>query len=336
MVPEPDRAFGLNLSTFGAKIAMGSSPPKRLILAPLLAVLAGCLSGGGADGPSGRLEQTWGDRGLGEGRLQKPRAMAIDENDLLYVVDMTARIQVFTASGEYLRGWRTPESLNGKPCGLSFDRDGNLLVADTHYFRMLVYTPQGSLLRERTIGGQAGHRPGEFSFVTDCVQDSQGNYYICEYGDFDRVQKFSKDGQFLLQWGRHGSQPGQFIQPRSLAIDEQDHIWVADACNHRIQVFDATAKEVELVRIWGEQGREPGQLRYPYGLALDRKGHVLVCEFGNSRVQKFTIDGDYVSYWGQPGHEEGELYEPWEVAFDSRGKLHVLDTNNHRVQTVRL
>ena len=177
---------------------------------------------------------------------------------------------------------------------------------------------------------------GEFEFVTDCVQDSQGNYYICEYGDYDRVQKFTRDGKFLLQWGRHGSAPGQFIQPRSLAIDKHDHIWVADACNHRIQVFDAAGEKVRLLRRWGQQGRQVGQLRYPYGLALDGKGHVYVAEFGNSRIQKFTLDGKYVTHWGTPGRREGELNQPWEIAFDSQGRLHVLDTYNHRVQRIRL
>jgi DNA-binding beta-propeller fold protein YncE len=261
--------------------------------------------------------------------------MAIDKNDLVYIVDMTARIQVFTASGEFVRAWKTPKATNGKPCGLSFDRDGNLLVADTHYFRMLVYSPLGDLLCERTIGGVPGHEPGQFSFVTDCVQDSEGNYFISEYGDMDRVQKFTRDGKFIAQWGGHGSEPGQFVQPRSLAIDEEDQIWVADACNHRIQVFKAAGDAVELVRIWGEQGREAGQLSYPYGLALDGHGYVYVCEFGNSRVQKFTLEGEYVGHWGRPGRQEGELYEPWEIAFDTRGKLYVLDTNNHRVQRIR-
>ena len=43
---------------------------------------------------------------------------------------------------------------------------------------MLVYTPQGKLLDEQTIGGTCGHGDGEFQFVTDAAQDSQGNYYV--------------------------------------------------------------------------------------------------------------------------------------------------------------
>ena len=308
----------------------------RLAQATLFACLLAVAGCDGVSGSSGQLEQVWGRRGLSDGRLQKPRAMAINDLDQVYIVDTTGRIQAFDRDGKYLLGWRTPEIYAGKPCGLTFDREGNLLVADTHYFRVLVYTPQGQLLEGRTIGGVCGHEPGQFTFLTDVVRDSLGNYFVCEYGDYDRVQKFSPAGEFILQWGSHGSEPGQFVQPRTLAIDSLDHIWVTDACNHRIQVFDASGAEAKLVRVWGTQGREPGQLRYPYGITLDGKGHVYVAEFGNSRVQKFTVEGEFVSQWGVPGRQPGELNQPWELAFDSQGALFVLDTYNHRVQRIRM
>jgi DNA-binding beta-propeller fold protein YncE len=293
-------------------------------------------SGCDDDAPStGRLEKVWGRRGVDEGRLQKPRAMTIDSQDHLYIVDMTGRIQVFDDEGEYLRGWRTPEVENGKPTGLSFDLQGNLLVADTHYFRVLTYTPLGQLLSDQTIGGTCGHGPGEFGFVTEALQDSKGNYYVSEYGEWDRIQKFSPDRRFLFQWGGHGSEPGKFIRPQSMAVDGQDRIWVADACNHRIQVFDATGTEARLLQIWGEQGKEPGKLSYPYDLILDGKGHLYVSEFGNSRVQKFTLDGRSLGCWGTPGRRDGELNQPWALVMDSKQRLHVLDTYNHRVQRIR-
>ncbi len=284
----------------------------------------------------GKALQTWGRRGISPGRLQKPRAMAIDANDNIYVVDMTARIQVFDRQGRYLRGWRTPAAENGRPTGMSFDRDGNLMVADTHYYRILFYTPAGELLEERTLGGVMGHAPGEFGLVTDAVQDSAGNYYVAEYGEYDRIQKFTADGQFLFQWGGHGSAPGQFVRPQNLAIDDQDHIWVADACNHRIQVFDATGDSAKLIRNWGSEGREPGQLKYPYDLVLDGEGHVYICEFGNHRIQKFTLDGQLIGLWGNVGRDPGQLHNPWAMVRDSRGYLHVLDTYNHRVQRLKL
>lgn len=284
----------------------------------------------------GKALQTWGRRGISPGRLQKPRAMAIDANDNIYIVDMTARIQVFDRKGRYLRGWKTPTADNGRPTGLSFDRDGNLMVADTHYYRILFYTPAGELLEERTLGGLMGHAPGEFGLVTDAVQDSAGNYYVAEYGEYDRIQKFTAAGQFLFQWGGHGDGPGQFVRPQNLAIDDQDHIWVADACNHRIQVFDATGDSAKLIRVWGSEGQEPGQLKYPYDLTLDGDGHVYVCEFGNHRIQKFTLDGQLVGLWGNVGRDPGQMHNPWAMVRDSRGFLHVLDTYNHRVQRLKL
>ena len=287
-------------------------------------------------GGSGRLDRLWGRPGVSDGRLQKPRAIAIDGMDRVYIVDKTARIQVFTTEGRFLVGWQTPEFANGKPSGLTIDVDGNLLVADTHYFRVLTYTPQGALLADKTIGGTHGHQPGQFGFVTDVVRDSHGNYYIAEYGEYDRIQKFASDGEFLFQWGGHGSEPSQFVRPQNLAIDDSDQIWVADACNHRIQVFDASRRPVRLVRQWGTPGSEPGQLSYPYDLALDGCGHVYVCEFGNSRVQKFTLDGKFVGSWGKIGREPGELYNPWALDLDSQGRVYVLDTYNHRVQRIRL
>ena len=315
--------------------ALGVDPTAWAPLACALLIAAG-LSGCVAEASApGDPDLVWGRQGLSAGRLMKPRAIACDAQDQLYVVDMTGRIQVFDADGRYLRGWRTPESENGKPTGLAFDRHGNLMVADTHYFRILFYTPQGQLLESQTIGGKYGFAPGEFTLVTDCAQDSQGNYYVAEYGEYDRIQKFSAERKFLFQWGGHGSERGQFARPQDLALDEQDQLWVADACNHRIQVFDATGGEAKLRAVWGEQGTEPGQLRYPYDLALDGP-YVYVAEFGNHRVQKFTRDGRFVAAWGVQGRQPGELFQPWALVVDSQRRIHILDTYNHRVQRIRL
>ncbi len=313
-----------------------SKNPTRLlwVLACLLVLTPslGCVPGGA----NGEPEAVWGQQGQTKAKFKKPRAMTIDEDDNLYIVDMTGRIQVFTAEGEYIRAWRTPSIQNGKPSGLSFDREGNLMVADTHYFRVLTYTKEGKLLEDRTIGGECGHGPGEFNFVTDAVQDSKGRFFVAEYGEHDRIQMFSSKGEFLCQWGSSGQGDMQFARPNNLAIDDDDRLWVVDAANHRIQVFEIVDNEPKLVRVWGEEGTEPGQLRFPYDLVFDDDGNVIVCEFGNHRIQKFTPEGELISSWGGPGRKKGELQQPWAVITDRKGRIHVLDTYNHRVQRVRL
>jgi sugar lactone lactonase YvrE len=303
---------------------------RRSLLTAALLLSLGCSNSGDSVGD---VEAVWGKQGLGDGQFQKPRAIAIDEQDRLYIVDMTARIQVFDAEGNFIRSWRTPESKNGRPTGVSIDRSGRLAVADTHYYRVLFYTSEGQLLEDSTIGGTMGHGEGEFEFLTDVVQDSDGNYYVSEYGQHDRVQKFTPAGEFVLQWGTHGEAPGQFRRPQGLLIDSQERIWVADACNHRIQVFNT---EGELLFCWGKQGDALGELYYPYNMVMDAEGHLYVCEYGNHRIQKFTQDGKSLGSWGHSGRAEGALFNPWAMAFDSHGRMHVLDSNNHRVQRVRL
>jgi DNA-binding beta-propeller fold protein YncE len=301
------------------------------------AMATGCI--GNAAKPSGRLEKVWGLAGSTPGRMFRPRAVAIDKDDLLYIVDMTPQIQVFTGDGEFVRGWQTPQFDRGRPSGLSFDNAGNLLVCDTHYFRVLVYTPEGKLIENQTIGGTCGNGDGEFQFVTDAAQDAQGNYYIAQYGEYDRIQKFSREHRFLASWGEHGHELGQFLRPQKMVIDKSGLIWVTDACNHRVQVFDARRGKPKLVKSWGQEGNKFGQLKYPYDILLDdaalagrADGHVYLCEFGNHRVQKFTTEGEFVALFGKNGRREGELDQPWGIAKDSQGRMYVLDTYNHRVQ----
>jgi len=292
----------------------------------LAAAVGGCGSSPSGDQP----QKVWGSLGAGKGQFSKPRALAIDDKDQLYIVDMTGRIQVFDADGNYIRGWQTPEHSNGRPTGLTFDTfEDNLMVADTHYNRVLRYTPTGELLENRTLGGTMGQGPGEFGLVADVVRDAAHNYYVSEYGEYDRIQKFTPEGKFTLQWGGHGTDAGQFMRPQHLEVDADGLIWVADSCNHRIQVFDEVGK---LLKVWGTQGSEPGQMYYPYCIALDSKGHVYASEFGNHRVQKFTLDGKSVGCWGSAGRKPGQLNTPWAIVLDSRDRVHVIDSMNHRVQ----
>src|SRR5436309_6918110 len=111
-------------------------------LAPILLLLLGT----SGCGQPGAPELVWGKRGINGGELVKPRAIAIDKNDRLYLVDWTARIQVFDRDGKFLdRMWKTPDFRNGRPSGLSIDRDGNLLVSDSHYSCLRIYSPDGEL-----------------------------------------------------------------------------------------------------------------------------------------------------------------------------------------------
>src|SRR5437899_8884041 len=94
-----------------------SAKPGRLLLALSLLVLAGC-----SDDPT-RPELVWGRRGVQDGDLVRPRAIAIDGRDRLYIVDFTARMQVHDRDGQYVNlTWTSREYRNGRPSGLSIER----------------------------------------------------------------------------------------------------------------------------------------------------------------------------------------------------------------------
>ena len=92
-----------------------------------------------------------------------------------------------------------------------------------------------------------GTTPGRFGYPTDVVIDRAGNFYVAEYGENDRIQVFSPEGKWLRQWGGHGYEPGEIPEAPALAIDENDRLFVADSCNHRIQVFDTQGKAAQFV-----------------------------------------------------------------------------------------
>jgi DNA-binding beta-propeller fold protein YncE len=285
----------------------------------------------GCEPAARRPELVWGEHGLYSGRLHKPRALAFDREDRLYIADLTDRIQVFDRDGRFLRAWSTPHFNVDGPSGLSIDRQGRLLVADTHFYRVLVYSPEGELLMQIGEGVQ-GATPGRFGYPTDVATDRYGNFYVAEYGENDRIQVFSPEGKWLREWGGHGYELGEFLRPRSIAIDKHDRLFVADSCNHRIQVFSLEGK---LLFWWGTRGSRPGELCYPYDLAIGPDDCLYVCEYGNSRVQKFSLEGRPLGLWGRPGRGPGELDNPYALAVDSQGAVSLADSGNHRIQRFR-
>lgn len=308
--------------------------------ATAMATAAGCVPGVVGGAAAGRVNLVWGRRGESDGRFLKPRAIAIDPGDNLYIVDTTGRIQKFDVDGNHQLTWTMPETTNGRPTGLAFDTSAGrerLLVADTHYYRMMAFTPDGQPLLDQQIGGTSGSLPGQFAFVTDAVTDSDGCIYVGEYGDSDRIQKFDPDGRFVTQWGGTGREPERFLRPQSLVVDGST-LWVADACNHRIQQYDISRDQPAAMTMFGVEGSQPGQFYYPYDLTVAPDGTLFVCEYGNQRIQHVSATGAPIAtwsdspVWGSPGHDVGQLYQPWGVVMDSRRRLHVLDSNNHRVQ----
>jgi ABC-type Fe3+ transport system permease subunit/DNA-binding beta-propeller fold protein YncE len=305
--------------------------PAGALLAGLALVGTGCAPAPAADA---RLDSRFfsqvellGGRGRGPGQFNKPRSLTVDRDDNLYVVDMTGRVQKFAPDGTYLLAWQMPETDLGKPKGLGVDAAGGVIVVEPHYARVNHFTPTGTLVRQ---WGERGINAGQLTMPRAVAVNRHGEIWICEYTAVDRVQRFSPDGaRGLAGFGRWGGGPGEFNRPEGLAVDAADRLYVADSCNHRVQVF---APDGTFLRAYGRAGTGPGELSYPYDVRVDAQGHQFVCEFGNSRIQVFDAQDRPLEVIGGPGAAPGRFSNPWSIALDSHGNLYVADAGNHRVQ----
>jgi len=290
----------------------------------------------GCEGPGpGEAEVVgaFGKTGRGPGEFVYPRAIDIARDGTLWVVDKTGRFQHLDRRGGHLGGFAMPEIETGKPTGFSIGPDGNLYVADTHYHRVMVYSPAGKLLRR--FGGY-GHGDGQFIYPTDVAfaRDGSGRIFVSEYGGNDRVSVYGAEGKFLRSFGSLGSGDGQFARPSAVKVDaRRKRLYVADACNHRIAVYDLAGR---LKRYLGSIGGRPGRLRYPYDLALRPGGELVVCEYGNNRIQVLSPEGESLAVYGGPGRQLGRLAYPWGVAVGPDNNAYVVDAGNNRIQIWRL
>ena len=101
-----------------------------------------------------------------------------------------------------------------------------------------------------------GQGPGEFGLVADVVRDAAAQLLRL------RVRRMRSHPEVHAGRQVHrcngaatATEPGQFMRPQHLEFDADGLLWVADACNHRIQVFDRAGK---FVKMWGTQGSETG------------------------------------------------------------------------------
>lgn len=155
-----------------------------------------------------------------------------------------------------------------------------------------------------------------------CVATT-GEVFISHDGH--QILSYSPDSKLLAIWGKDGSKEGEFLFPGQMAIN--DHLFVCDELNHRVQVFTKTGT---FIRSFGSIGSKNGEFIYPSGIGLS-KSHVFVVDEGNNRVQVFTFEGEFVRTWGASESEEGYLDQPSTLAMDSN-EVFVVDKNNHRVQ----
>ena len=139
-----------------------------------------------------------------------------------------------------------------------------------------------------------------------------------------------------VYFGDNGSEPGQFLAPRGIAVAADGSVYVANSQNHRIQHLSPDGSVLDL---WGSfadsaAGEAPGgTFNEPWSVAVGPDGSVFVADTWNHRVQKFSSDGVFQAMWGFFGTAETPeaFWGPRDVTVDDLGRVFVTDTGNKRV-----
>ena len=104
-------------------------------------------------------------------------------------------------------------------------------------------------------------------------------------GTFDRwVQVFDRDLRPVQQIGSHGDLPGYFSQPKGIALDSDDNLYVVDAHFEAVQMFDLAGR---LLASFGHEGHGPGEFWLPAGIHIDSNDRIWIADSYNRRVQVF-------------------------------------------------
>jgi uncharacterized protein (TIGR03663 family) len=185
------------------------------------------------------------------------------------------------------------------PRGIAVGPDGNVYVVDSDNYRVQVFDPNGTFLRQ--WGSQCN------------LEDSHG----C----------VDPDGRGPLDVG-----DGQFQEPWGIAVAPDGRVYVADTWNHRIQAFDSQGNFLTKWGVYGQTNTEMPLFYGPRDVAVDASGRVFVTDTGNKRVLAFDQDGNLLYQWGGSGVLGGYFEEPVGLDVGADGNLYVADTWNQRIQ----
>ena len=180
-----------------------------------------------------------------------------------------------------LHGGATRWTVNDLPRALSVNPAHNVLVTCSHFRVIKEFTSRGYLLREVAL-------PDDVLTPWHAVLSTSGQFTVSHghlYAAIHRVCQITADGRRIVHshGGHSGSDTGQYVVPRHLAVDSNEFVFVLDICNRRVTMLPPT---LEYVR----QIVSPGQLKWwPYRMSLDvrrRRLYVTDNEFE---------DGNYTS-----------------------------------------
>ena len=145
------------------------------------------------------------------------------------------------------------------------------------------------------------------------------------------VPDYKEKGNPVMVAGKHRKEtsttPGQFCNPRSIAIDsETNNIYICDG-NNRVQVFN---NSLEFLFTFSEE------MKSPVGICI-YLNKVYVTQFDANSLTVYSIEGRYIQSVGREGNTELEFDWPRGIAVSTVNNLiYICDCWNSRIHCLNL
>jgi DNA-binding beta-propeller fold protein YncE len=160
-------------------------------------------------------------------------------------------------------------SVGSQPAGLALTPTNNILVTCHGAGKLQEYNTQGSLVSEVRLG-EAVHLPWH------AVPLSTELFVVSHEGPQHCVSVVGQDGNVIRSYGA----AGEMQYPRSIVVDTNKTILVADQCNNRILAINPAMTSAQQLSITVDGG-----LQWPYGLYLDEsQSRLYISEWNGGRL----------------------------------------------------
>ncbi len=192
--------------------------------------------------------------------------------------------------------------------------DGKAFVLDTNRGRILTVTPDGQLARifESDPDGQS-------SVARATAMTSHASEMYVAAPLFGNVVELNAAGRVdAVVQPQLPKAPRPFL-PAGIAVTDKGDIWLSDANNARVMLFNDTGSLITTIG-YGARTGNTDEFGAPAGIALDAKGNLFVADSRRHEVRQYAPDGRFVAAIGQDA-----LSVPRDVAVDGLGRLFVTD-----------